>query len=236
MSDPQHIVIHPYDTARFPDRSERAAATAAVDAAIGPAPADDPPPRGPEAQAAAPAPAKRRRIDWSRAAVLLARGNSIEEAASSLGCPPQAIRRNLRRSRKFRLRIESEHRHCRLAAQMRFGMLGDYAIGHMKLHPDNPRLLQWLGDRLGLGDLSGQGGGLARRLQAALQPGQRIQTDQEAEEHLIGKRELETMLREAREWHEAKEAHDRMKFEKRELEKQQRAEAEGRETAEFDAS
>lgn len=191
-----------------------------------------PGPAAPAASAAAPAAAKRR-VDWGEAARLLAAGTSIQDAACRLRCDPQVIRRNLRRSRKFRLRIQSEHEYCRLTAQLRFGALGDFAVSRLKLQPDNPRLLQWLGDRIGLGELADrQGGALATRFQAVLRPGKRVPTPEEEEQQKLGRKEIEMMIREADEWHAAKEAHDRMKFEKREFEERQRREAKARETAE----
>lgn len=238
MSAPEQTPdLHAYFSRLYPDDPQLAADAAAANRMLG----WTPPPEKlseqlPEPGAtmpmtgAAPPPASvraaRRRIDWGQAARLLAGGSSVEDAAGQLRCAPQAIRRNLRRSRRFRLRIEGEHAHARLMAQLRFGALGDYAISHLKLHPDNPRLLQWLGDRIGLGELAGgrAGAGLARRLQSALYPGQRIPTDEEAEERRLSNAEVQRLIREADEWHEAKEAHDRAMAEKKAFEKSQRAE------------
>ncbi|HEX6958157.1 MAG TPA: hypothetical protein VF194_09245 [Ferrovibrio sp.] len=58
----------------------------------------------------------------------MAGGHSIERIAADQGCPPQAIRRDLRRSRKFRQRIERDLESRRLAAQLRFGATGENAV------------------------------------------------------------------------------------------------------------
>lgn len=116
----------------------------------------------------------RRRLDWMKAAELLARGMSVEAAAAELGCSPKVIRRNLRRSPSFRLRIESEHERCRLAAQLRFAALGEVAVEQMQARAEklDHRLLQWLGERIGFGQVTrGQSGGLAVRLEATMRPG-----------------------------------------------------------------
>ncbi len=219
--------LHAYFSELYPDEPQLAADAAVANELLGwTPPGEAPPPRDLPTGAPA-ATARRSRIDWGRAARLLASGCSIEDAARQLRCDPQAIRRNLRRSRRFRLRIEGEHAHGRLMAQLRFGALGDYAISHLKLHSDNPRLLQWLGDRIGLGELaSGKTAGhsLALRFQAALRPGQRMPSEDEEAERVIGEAELERMLRETREWHETRDAYDRAMAEKKAFEQAQRGE------------
>ncbi|WP_370156668.1 hypothetical protein [Ferrovibrio sp.] len=101
----------------------------------------------------------------------MARGETAEEVARLLGCPPQRILRNLRRSRKFRLAIESAHARLRLAAQLRFALLGDLALSHLRQSERlDTRLLQWLGDRTGIAGIGDPEGVLAARLDAAMRP------------------------------------------------------------------
>lgn len=97
-------------------------------------------------------PAGPKRIDWGEAARLLAGGASIEAAAVALGCEPQRLERNLRRSTKFRHRIDRAHAQIKLTARLRFAALGDEATRQMqeKATRLDGGLLRWMGDRLNL--------------------------------------------------------------------------------------
>lgn len=91
------------------------------------------------------------RIDWGEAARLLAGGAGIAAAAAALGCEPQRLERNLRRSAKFRHRIDRMHAQMQLTARLRFAALGDVAARQMQEQSKlDRRLLQWMGDRLNL--------------------------------------------------------------------------------------
>lgn len=91
------------------------------------------------------------RIDWGEAARLLAGGAGIVAAAAALGCEPQRLERNLRRSAKFRHRIDRMHAQMQLTARLRFAALGDAAARQMQEQSKlDGRLLQWMGDRLNL--------------------------------------------------------------------------------------
>lgn len=134
-----------------PTAEELAAAYAGLAAAL----ENEPPP-----QAGAPAeprPGPRagwRKVNWGEAARLLAGGASIEVAAAALGCEPQRLERNLRRSAKFRHRIDRMHARLRLTARLRFAALGDEATRQMEHYATklDSRLLQWVGDRLQLAE------------------------------------------------------------------------------------
>lgn len=112
-------------------------------------------------QAAPPAPGKF--LNWGVAAQMLATGQPVEEVARQLGCEPQRIWRNLRRSRKFRARIQLAHERLRMQASLRFRNLGDRAVRQLERGGEkvDMRMLVWLADRLGLGhvpsDLQGVG-------------------------------------------------------------------------------
>ena len=93
-----------------------------------------------------------RRLDWSRAAQLIAGGATVEAAALTLGCEPERILRNLRRSARFRHRIDREAERMKLSARLRFMALGEDATRELQRHTHalDPRLLQWLGEKLNL--------------------------------------------------------------------------------------
>lgn len=114
-----------------------------------PDPAPMPPP------AAEAAPRRRRRLDWSLAARLLADGSSVEAAAGRLGCTPDRIWRNLRRSRRFRDRIELEYQRRKLQAMMRFRSLDQHAIRQIEARRQDmdPKMLQWLAGATGTGQM-----------------------------------------------------------------------------------
>ena len=96
-------------------------------------------------------------IDWGRAAELIAQGGTVEAVAATLGCEPDRILRNLRRSARFRHRIDRAVDRLQLSARLRFAALGDAATREMRrrtVQGGDPRLLQWLGEKLRLdGDL-----------------------------------------------------------------------------------
>lgn len=114
-----------------------------------PEPAPMPPPA---AKAHSP---RRRRLDWNLAARLLADGSSVEAAAGRLGCAPERIWRNLRRSRRFRDRIELEYQRRKLQAMMRFRSLDLHAIRQIETSRQDmdPKTLQWLAGATGTGQM-----------------------------------------------------------------------------------
>jgi hypothetical protein len=93
-----------------------------------------------------------KKVDWGRAARLIAGGATVEAAAAALGCGPDRLLRNLRRSAKFRYRIDHEVERMKLSARLRFAALGEEATRQMQrqAHELDPRLLQWLGEKLNL--------------------------------------------------------------------------------------
>src|SRR5690606_34157405 len=77
-------------------------------------------------------PGKPIRIDWGRAAELLAKGTSVESTAGLLYCDAKRIWRNLRRSRKFRARVEVAAERMKMQADLRFRSLNIHAALQMK--------------------------------------------------------------------------------------------------------
>jgi hypothetical protein len=61
------------------------------------------------------------RIDWKEVALLLSMGCGLHEAALVAGCPVDRIRRNLRRSRRFRFWIEDAAAAARAKARVQLG-------------------------------------------------------------------------------------------------------------------
>lgn len=168
MRDP----IDPPPPVPLPSEAELAEARDAIDHALkqarqgqqqpprSPEPTPETPPeiRAPGMRPSEPPPANpariRTRVNWTLAAELLARGLDVEAAANQLGCSAQVIRRNLRRSPRFRRRIEAAHEELRLSAQLRFLALGDHAVRHLQRADKlDVRILQWLGGMVGLGSL-----------------------------------------------------------------------------------
>jgi hypothetical protein len=101
-------------------------------------------------------------LNWSAAAQMLAAGQSVEQVACELGCKPQRIWRNLRRSRKFQARIQLAHDRLRMQASLRFRNLGEQAVRQLERGDKlDLRALTWLAERLGLGqapsDINGVG-------------------------------------------------------------------------------
>ncbi len=60
------------------------------------------------------------RIDWKQVAQLLSMGCGLHEAAIVVGCPVDRIRRNLRRSARFRFWIEDAAATARAKARVQF--------------------------------------------------------------------------------------------------------------------
>lgn len=92
-------------------------------------------------------------IDWRKAAELIAQGGTVEAVAATLGCEAERILRNLRRSARFRHRIDRAVERLQLSARLRFAALGDSATREMRrrtLQGQDARLLQWLGEKLQL--------------------------------------------------------------------------------------
>lgn len=95
---------------------------------------------------------RRRRLDWAAAARLMAEGVPADAVAARLGGTGDQIRRNLRRSRRFRDRIDAERRSVAAEAALSLGALrGIVAEGLADAaNGGNVRILLWLADRLGL--------------------------------------------------------------------------------------
>lgn len=142
MIDPDNPLI----SREIPSDAELEAARTAINQAIGWVPPAHPRPErtGPRRHW--------KTVDWNRAAQLIAGGATIEAAAASLGCAPERILRNLRRSAKFRHRIDRAADRMKLSARLRFAALGEEATRQIQRHTDqlDPRLLQWLGEKLNL--------------------------------------------------------------------------------------
>lgn len=114
---------------------------------------DNPPETAPEKPARAGARRHWKTIDWRKAAELIAQGGTVEAVAAVLDCEPDRILRNLRRSARFRHRIDCAVERLHLSARLRFAALGDTATREMRrrtLQGQDPRLLQWLGEKLNL--------------------------------------------------------------------------------------
>lgn len=112
----------------------------------------------------------RRRVNWREAAELLARGISLEAAAEKLDCGVPVLRRNLRRSPQFRLRIQQAAEQRRLRAQLRFMALGEHVAAQLRLSEKlDLRVLQWLAAQVGM-DKAGrlQDSDIAARWELAL--------------------------------------------------------------------
>lgn len=97
---------------------------------------------------------RRPRIDWTAAARLMAEGVPAEEVAGRLGGTVDQIRRNLRRSRRFRDRIDSERRTVAAEAALSLGALRGLVAGGLAdaAACGNVRVLLWLAEHLGLDD------------------------------------------------------------------------------------
>lgn len=143
-----------------------------------------------------------RRLDWNRAALLLARGDNVEAVAEALDCTPQRILRNLRRSRKFRFRIEAAHARQKLAAQLRFALLGGEAVSRLQAAETlEPRMLQWLGDRSGVAVPADGEARLAERLKLVARGAtSRRPIWADMPERTIGPEELDIFLKKSRDY------------------------------------
>jgi hypothetical protein len=94
------------------------------------------------------------RLNWQVVAQHLAQGLSVESTASLQLCDPQRIWRNLRRSARFRARIAQAADRLRLQADLRFRDLHVHAALQMRHRANSldPKTLQWLAERLRLGE------------------------------------------------------------------------------------
>lgn len=94
------------------------------------------------------------RLNWENIARALAGGHSVESTASLYSCDAKRIWRNLRRSRRFRARIALEVERLRLQADLRFRDLHIHAALQMRHRAGklDPRTLQWLAERLRMGE------------------------------------------------------------------------------------
>lgn len=94
------------------------------------------------------------RLPWAHIASMLAQGHSVESAASLHGCDSRQIWRNLRRSRRFRQRIEQAMARMQLQADLRFRDLHLQTVLQMRHRARDldPKTLHWLVERLRLGE------------------------------------------------------------------------------------
>jgi len=97
---------------------------------------------------------------------------SAASTASLLGCDEQRIWRNLRRSRKFRARIDTAAERLRMQADLRFRNLSIHAALQMRHRAEklDPKTLHWLAERLRLGQAPGKAETLAEWLEAVAAP------------------------------------------------------------------
>lgn len=114
----------------------------------------------------------RKKINWGHAAELLAQGISAASTASLVGCEEQRIWRNLRRSRKFRARIDTAAERLKMQADLRFRNLSIHAALQMRHRAEklDPKTLHWLAERLRLGQAPGKAENLADWLEAVAAP------------------------------------------------------------------
>ncbi|WP_341913025.1 hypothetical protein [Ferrovibrio terrae] len=114
----------------------------------------------------APAPGKR--INWANAADNLARGHSVAVTASLCNCTPERIWRNLRRSRRFRARIDLAAERLRLEADLQFRNLNIQTVLQMRQRSGqlDTKTLHWLAEKLRLGQAPAQAETLADWLEA----------------------------------------------------------------------
>lgn len=114
----------------------------------------------------------RRKINWAHAAALLAQGMSAATTASLVGCDEQRIWRNLRRSGKFRARIDTAAERLKMQADLRFRNLSIHAALQMRHRAEklDPKTLHWLAERLRLGEAPGKAESLADWLEAVAAP------------------------------------------------------------------
>jgi hypothetical protein len=145
----------------------------------------------------------RRRVNWREAAEMLAGGISLEAAAERLGCGVPVLRRNLRRSSQFRLRIQQAAEQRRLRAQLRFMALGEHVAGQLRMSDKlDLRILQWLAVQVGM-DKSGrlQDSDIAARWELALglTSGKRLSAEEMNARQAAG---LQEMLAEIRSYRE----------------------------------
>jgi hypothetical protein len=102
------------------------------------------------------------RLHWRRVARQLALGKSTDEVAAEFGVPAQRIRRNLRRSLRFRDYIKEETDQVAEEAKRRSASLPfrySQALADA-LGKGDPRLLLWIGERLGIPKGGKAGGSL----------------------------------------------------------------------------
>lgn len=140
------------------------------------------------------APAPGRRIDWGRAADLLARGHGVVTAASLCACTPERIWRNLRRSRKFRARIDLAAERLRLEADLQFRNLNIQTVLQMRQRADklDARTLHWLAEKLRLGQAPAEAATLADWLEAvAAVPGPKHGRRRRAARDATGSKRIE---------------------------------------------
>jgi hypothetical protein len=105
------------------------------------------------AKSAAPSAGQSSRLDWGKAAELLALGLKPTDVAATLGTSPERIWRNLERSARFRRRIERQRqRHLQAAGFRLNGATEQVANGLISsIDRKNPRVMLWMAERMKIG-------------------------------------------------------------------------------------
>lgn len=127
-----------------------------------PEPGRDHPPAAPVARPAASysasvrvvrVPGPGQRLDWGYAAELLARGHSVPQVAEALHSRPERIWRNLKRSRRFRARVELELDRLKLQTSIQFRNLATHAVKQMERRTEklDAKTMLWMAEKLRLG-------------------------------------------------------------------------------------
>lgn len=99
------------------------------------------------------APRPGQRLDWGEVARQIALGRAAEEIARDFHCRPDRIWRNMKRSKRFRARIELELDRLKLQTSLQFRNLAGHTVHQLKRRTEklDARTLLWLAERLRLG-------------------------------------------------------------------------------------
>jgi hypothetical protein len=98
-------------------------------------------------------PSRGKRLDWRRAARLLAEGRRVEDVAKELCVPAARLHRNLRRSTRFRDRISAEGYAITEETALSLTNLS-YTMSQAlaaTLKNGDPKVVLWVAERVGLG-------------------------------------------------------------------------------------
>lgn len=74
-----------------------------------------------------------KRLDWGYVARKLATGSSVEAIANMLSCEPARIWRNIRRSRKFRTRVQLEYDRVTMQTTFRYRTMSRRALMFLEM-------------------------------------------------------------------------------------------------------